>query len=143
MTRALYASEVKRVDREQDSLEEWRETRAGLRNLCVWTRRHGWTWQAAGAASGLGGGIIFAAVGALLSAAAWLRGDEAGGLSAHGAGSLLLLSTIPLLVSGAHCLDLLERRSRGAVGRKLFPDVTGSSTASSWNQGASRQSGWL
>jgi hypothetical protein len=114
---------VKRVDREQDSLEEWRETRAGLRNLYAWTRRHGWTWQAAGAVSGLGGGTVVAAAGAVLSAAAWLRGGEAGGLSAHGAGSLLLLSTIPLLVSGAHCLDLLERRSersRGGFRRLLL-----------------------
>lgn len=49
-------------------------------------------------------------MGTLLSAAAWARGDETDGLSLHGAGSMLLLSTIPLLLLGAHCLDLLEKR---------------------------------
>jgi hypothetical protein len=67
-------------------------------------------WQAAGAASGLGGGILAAAVGALLSAVALGRGGEMGDLSLHGVGSILLLSTIPLLIVGAHCLDLLDRR---------------------------------
>ncbi len=37
-----------------------------------------------------------------------MLGDESNGLSLHGAGSLLLLSTIPLLILGGHCLDLLE-----------------------------------
>ncbi len=110
--RALFASraEVKKVDREKEELVEWKETKARLKNLYAWTRRSGWTWQAAGTVSGLGGGSLAVAVGALLSAVAWMRGDETGGLSLHGLGSVLLLSTIPLLLLGAHCLDLLDGR---------------------------------
>ena len=36
--------------------------------------------------------------------------DESVGLSLHGVGSILLLSMIPLLIMGAHCLDLLDKR---------------------------------
>jgi hypothetical protein len=110
--RALFLlwAEVKTLDRDYESLGESKETEARLKELYVWSRRDGWTWQAAGAVSGLGGGILAAAVGALVSAVAWVRGDETGGLSLHGVGSLLLLSTIPLLILGAHCLDLLDRR---------------------------------
>jgi hypothetical protein len=39
-----------------------------------------------------------------------MRGDKSGGLSMHGVGSILLLSMIPALVIGAHCLDLLDKR---------------------------------
>jgi len=98
------------VDREQEVLREWKETEDGLKTLYAWTRRCGWTWQAVGALAGLVGGTLAASVGALLSAVAWARGDEAGGLSMHGIGSALLLSTIPLLIFGAHCLDLLDKR---------------------------------
>lgn len=41
-----------------------------------------------------------------------MLGGETSGLSMHGMGSILLLSTIPLLFAGAHCLDLLERRMK-------------------------------
>jgi hypothetical protein len=99
------------LDREQESLKELREAQACLWELCLWTRGRGWTWQAVVALSGCGGGILAAAFGSLLSAVAWARGDDAGGLSLHGLGSILLLSTIPLLILGAHCLDLLDRRA--------------------------------
>lgn len=103
-------AEVKTLDRDNESLGEWKETEFRLKNLYVWTSRNGWTWQTFGAVTGLGGGVLAAAVGALLSAVAWMRGDETGGLSMHGVGSILLLSMIPLLIMGAHCLDLLDKR---------------------------------
>jgi hypothetical protein len=98
------------MKREDEAFTEAKEDEARLKELYLASRRGGWTWQAAGALTGLAGGLIAAAVGALLSAVAWTRGNEAGGLSLHGAGSVLLLSTIPLLAAGAHCLDLLEKR---------------------------------
>jgi hypothetical protein len=98
------------MDRDDESPGEWEETESRLKSFYVWTRRAGWTWQAFGAVSGLGGGVLAAAVGALLSAVALVRGDESGGLSLHSVGSILLLSMIPLLVMGAHCLDLLDKR---------------------------------
>lgn len=98
------------MNQEQESLRDLKETEDRLKELYLWTRRTGWTWRAVGAAAGLGGGILAAAVGALLSALAWAHGDQSAGLSQHGVGSILLLSTIPLLVIGAHCLDLLDRK---------------------------------
>lgn len=94
--------------RVNESLVDFKETEGRLRELYVWTRRDALTLRAVGALGGLGGGILAAAVGALLSAVAWALGDEGGGLSLRGAGSILLLSTIPLLILGAHCLDLLD-----------------------------------
>jgi hypothetical protein len=91
-----------------ESLVDFKETEGRLRELYVWTRRDVWTWRAAGALAGLGGGILAAAVGALLSAVAWALGDEGGELSLRGVGSMLLLSTIPLLILGAHCLYLSD-----------------------------------
>jgi hypothetical protein len=110
--RALFVlrAEVKKVDRDQEELVEWQETETRLKNLYVWTRSGGWTWQAVGVVTGFGGGMLVIAVGALLSAVAWMRGDATSGLSIHGLGSIFLLSTIPLLILGAHCLDLLDRR---------------------------------
>ena len=98
------------MNHEQESLRELKETEDRLKELYLWTRRTGWTWQAVGAAAGLGGGVLAAAAGSLLSALAWAHGDQSSGLSQHGVGSILLLSTIPLLVIGAHCLDLLDRK---------------------------------
>ncbi|MEA2172674.1 MAG: hypothetical protein QOD00_266 [Blastocatellia bacterium] len=99
------------MKRDNESLKEMKETEARLKELYLATRHGGWRWQAVGAVSGLASGIIAAILGTLLSAWAWMPGAETVvGLSLHGAGSLLLLSTIPLLILGACCLDLLETR---------------------------------
>jgi hypothetical protein len=115
------------LDRDQVSLEESKESAARLKEIYVWSRHDGWTWQAAVAVAGLGGGVLSAAAGSLLSAVAWTMGDETGGLSLHGVGGILLLSTIPLLVLGAHCLDLLDRRMEKSrqVDRKDAGEATG------------------
>ncbi len=84
------------------------ETR--LRELCVASRRGGWRWQAVGACLGLAGGSFAPVAGALLLAVGWALGS--GGRPLHLAGSVLLLTTIPLLLAGGHCLDLLERQVR-------------------------------
>lgn len=102
--------EVKTVNRDEQMLRELRADEARLKELYVEARCAGWTWQAAGAAFGLAGGTVAATLGTLLSAGAWMLGDKSNGLSLHGAGSLLLLSTIPLLLVGGHCLDLLEKQ---------------------------------
>jgi len=129
--RALFGvrAEVKEVEREQESLREWKETEDRLKTLYAWTRRGGWTWQAACALAGLGGGIVASAVGTLLSAVAWARGDETGGLSMHGVGGILLLSTIPLLIFGAHCLDLLDKRVERS--REVATEGEGTTAATS------------
>jgi hypothetical protein len=110
--RALFVSraEVRTLDGDDESLAELKDSETRLKELYVWSRRRGWAWQAVVTVFGLGGGILAATIGSLLSAVAWMRGEETGGLSLHGVGSVLLLSTIPLLILGAHCLDLLDKR---------------------------------
>jgi hypothetical protein len=105
------------VNRDNEAFRELKETEARLKELYVGSRCGKWTWQAAGAVFGLAGGIVAAILGTLLSASAWVLGDASNGLSLHGVGSILLLSTIPLLIVGAHCLDLLQKRieKRGRI----------------------------
>lgn len=95
-------------NRYDEPFAEWEEDEARLRGLYAASRRDGWTWQAVGAGVGVVGAGVAPCVGALLSAVAWARGSQADGLSLDGAGSVLLLSAIPLLLLGGHCLDLLE-----------------------------------
>jgi hypothetical protein len=112
---------VKTLKRDNESLRELRETEARLKELYLFTRRGGWTWQANGAVFAIAGGILAAILGTLLSAGAWSLGDESNGLTLHGVGSTLLLSTIPLLVLGAHCLDLMERRIQDVIIQPRHP----------------------
>ena len=70
------------------------------------------TWQAIGAVFGLGGGIIAVVLGSLLSAVALITGDQSGGFGLHGVGAVFLFLTIPLLLLGGHCMDLLERSGK-------------------------------
>jgi hypothetical protein len=103
-------AEVKTVNRDYESLRELKEAEVRLKELYRASHRGGRTWRATGAVLGLAGGAVAAILGALLSAGAWALGDEANGLSLHSAGNILLLLTIPLLIVGAHCLDLLENQ---------------------------------
>jgi hypothetical protein len=110
--RALFLSqdEVKTVTRDYEPIRELKNDQHHLKELYLTSHGVGRTWQATVAICGLAGGCLAAILGTLLSAGAWMLGDEANGLSLHGVGTILLLSTIPLLAGGAHCLDLLEKR---------------------------------
>jgi high-affinity Fe2+/Pb2+ permease len=72
-----------------------------------------WDCQSLGAIIGMAGGIIVAFLGSLLTFGSWFMRGEIGRFE-HVAGTVLLFLTIPLLVLGAHCLDLVERRKKGA-----------------------------
>lgn len=74
----------------------------------VRVRAKGWTWRTAGGLGGLGGGIIAALFGSVLTAASWFTAPEGVGLYLKTIGTALLLSTIPLLIFGAFCLDWEE-----------------------------------
>jgi hypothetical protein len=69
------------------------------------------TLRVGSAVFGLGGGIVVAILGALLSAVAWITGPEWHGHLLQRDGTVLLFLTIPLLVFGAHCLDLVDRKN--------------------------------
>lgn len=71
--------------------------------------QRGWDWCSLGAVFGLSAGVIAVTIGSLLTVASWLQGG-AGGSYTKIIGTVLLVLTIPLLIFGAHCLDLMERR---------------------------------
>lgn len=98
------------MNRDDELLKEQKEDTARLKKLYFGARPGMWAWPTSGAVCGLFGGVIAAAFGTLLLTIAWATGDESSGLSLHGIGSILLLSTIPLLILGACCLDLVEKR---------------------------------
>src|SRR6185295_8561054 len=70
-----------------------------------------WTWQSIGSISGLVGGVLSPVLGTLLIALMWFIGsrDENSFLNVLSIVSFVL--TLPLLAAGAHCLDLLERKT--------------------------------
>lgn len=94
------------------SLTKSRVSRA--RCLVEQMRVHGWDLKTGGAVCGLCGGIISAIVGSVLTAIAWFTGPVWNGLSLHRDGTVLLFLTIPLLIVGAHCLDLIDEQAEKA-----------------------------
>ena len=76
-------------------------------------RVHGWTFKSGAAVCGLCGGIIAPVLGAILTAVAWFTGPEWHGHLLQRDGTILLFLTIPLLIFGAHCLDLLDSEREG------------------------------
>ena len=85
------------------------------RTLIGEIRGAGWTWQTAGAVFGLFFGIISPLIGSALTAIAWLKGSGWHGLPLQRTGTVLLFLTIPLLVFGAHCLDLIDKQNKRAT----------------------------
>src|SRR3982751_3446999 len=69
---------------------------------------HTCDWCSFGAVAGLGGGIGTALLGSVLTALSWFTG--AGSHLEKILGTVLLVSTIPLLIIGAQCLDLLDKK---------------------------------
>ncbi len=70
-----------------------------------------WTWQSVGAVFGLGGGILSIIVAILLPIiASWLTPNDLVSFL-KGISFVFLILFLPLLILGAHCLDLLEKKS--------------------------------
>jgi hypothetical protein len=90
------------------------ETKLIPRGLSRQVTVHGWSWRASGAVFGLSVGIISPLIGSVLTAIAWFTGPEWHGLFIQRYGTVLLFLTIPLLVFGAHCLDLMDKQDEGA-----------------------------
>jgi CHASE2 domain-containing sensor protein len=76
--------------------------------------KDGWTWRWIGTACGLGGGIACVLLGSLLTAVTWFTGATSYGPFLHKLGTTLLVLTIPLLLFGGHCLDLIEQEKDNA-----------------------------
>ena len=78
---------------------------------------HGWTWKSTGACVGLFGGVIAPLFGVALTVLAWIVGDWHG-FHISRDGTVLFFLTIPLLIFGAHCLDLLDNENDDAERRE-------------------------
>ena len=74
------------------------------------------SWRTGGAICGLGFGIVAPVIGSILTAIAWFTGPQWHGFFLQRDGTALLFLTIPLLILGAHCLDLIEKQEE--KGRK-------------------------
>jgi hypothetical protein len=70
---------------------------------------YAWGWREVGAVCGLATGIIAVIFGSLLTALSWMS-HAAGAAYLKLVGTVLLVLTIPLLICGAHCLDLMEQQ---------------------------------
>lgn len=62
-----------------------------------------------GAVLGLGGGLIAPILGSIITVISWFVDPAWHGISLHGSGTTLFALTLPLLILGAHCLDLLDK----------------------------------
>jgi len=70
------------------------------------------TWKTRGAAFGLFCGLSAPIVGSIVTVISWFSDPAWHGLSLHIAGTSLFVITFPLLLLGAHCLDLLEKEKK-------------------------------
>jgi hypothetical protein len=76
-------------------------------------RRHGWSLKTLGAAVGLFGGIVVAVVACALTIVCWVTHSTWHGPLLQRSCTVLFFLMIPLLVFGAHCLDLLDGPNEG------------------------------
>jgi hypothetical protein len=72
-----------------------------------------WSWEAISACCCFAGGISAAVLGSLLTAATWILGAPAHPW-VRGAGTVLLIVTIPLLILAGYCLDWMEQKRENA-----------------------------
>lgn len=78
-----------------------------------------WGWRSFGALVGLLGGIFAALLGSVFTALSWIIEANGNGAYMQKLGTIFLVLTIPLLVLGAHCLDLVEKGKRKQIGGRI------------------------
>lgn len=74
-----------------------------------------WTWKSSGAVFGLLAGLLAPIIGSMLAVVCWFRDPVWHSLYLHHVATTLFVLTIPLLVLGAHCLDLLDEEKKDRV----------------------------
>ena len=72
------------------------------------------SWKSRGALLGLVAGFTAPIAGSLVTVVSWFRDPMWHGLALHQAGTSFFVLTLPLLLLGAHCLDLLDKDKRKA-----------------------------
>lgn len=88
--------------------EDFPKIDAALKELL----RGRWDWRSRGAVFGLCGGFSAPIIGGIVTVISWFSDPAWHGIALHQAGTTLFVLTLPLLILGAHCLDLLDRDKR-------------------------------
>lgn len=70
-----------------------------------------WDWRSVGAIIGLSGGVVSALIGCVLTVLSWFASATTGAY-VRTTGTISFVLMIPLLIFGAHCLDLTEKRKQ-------------------------------
>ena len=74
---------------------------------------HGsWNRRSSGVAIGLCGGFVALIAGSILTLVSWFIDPKWHGVFLHQTSTFLFVLALPLLVIGAHCLDLIDRDKR-------------------------------
>ena len=71
--------------------------------------RGSWNWKSRGALVGLCGGLVAPLLALALTVISWFRDPVWHGFPLHTAATTLFVVAFPLLIFGAHCLDLLDK----------------------------------
>ena len=108
MLRALPFSDVEKLMTESSLLILRLTPRVLMQELNF----RGWNCRSAGAVLGLCFGMLSALIGSVFTAISWFTGPHWHGFSIHRYGTVLLFLTIPLLLVGGHCLDLMEQHHK-------------------------------
>jgi len=103
----------------------WGDKEPTLNFMIQELRRHGLNGKSCGAVIGLLGGIIAPLIGSALTTIGWYTGPEWHGFSVQRDGLVLLVLTIPLLIFGAHCLDLIDQENEETLVRKTGESASG------------------
>jgi hypothetical protein len=77
--------------------------------------QHFSTWKRRTAAIGLFGGLAAPVAGSILSIITWFADPAWHGLYLHVIATTLFVIAFPLLILGAHCLDLLDKDRQTAT----------------------------
>lgn len=76
--------------------------------------RGSWNWKSCGAVFGLCSGLIFPILALILTVISWFSDPAWHGFFLHTAATSLFVVAFPLLIFGAHCLDLLDSQNERA-----------------------------
>jgi hypothetical protein len=66
-------------------------------------------WKIIGSLFGVFGGLLSPVIGAVITVISWFADPAWHGLSLHIVATSLFVITFPLLLFGAHCMDLLDK----------------------------------
>ena len=79
---------------------------------------HDCSWKTSAAVFGLCAGFIAPIVGLVVTVISWFRDPVWHHVYLHQAGTTLFVVALPLLLLGAHCLDLLDKDKNQAVEKR-------------------------